>query len=513
MSEARRSADVVIIGSGMGGATAAFALAPTGARILILEKGRQLPETPENRDARAIFQRGHFRPKEQWYDASGVAFNPGNYYNHGGNTKFYGAVLLRYRAEDFEGIAHADGDAPAWPIRYDELEPWYDAAERLYEVRGTLGQDPTEPHHNGPYPHQAVPDEPAIALVRSRLAKAGLHPFSLPLGVDLERWLGHAKTPWDAFPDARSGKMDAETCALIPALGHANVSIESGAEVRRLLPAPDGRQIAGVEYEQDGECRTIAAGTVVLAAGAVRSAAILLASGDGGLANRSGAVGRHFMNHNASAVLAIDPRFRNDSVYQKTFGLNDFYLSGGPEGRPLGNVQLLGRVSAAVLKGSVPRIPERALHEVSKRAVDFYAMSEDLPNPDSRVRLDGSRIVLDWKRSNMTAQLGLVRRLKDVLRAAGFPIVLSRLFDRKTPSHQCGTIRLGDDPARAPLDPFGRAFDHQNLFVVDASTLVTSAAVNPSLTVAAIALRAAGEIGRQHLGQAAAHASERVLPS
>jgi len=507
------SVDVVIIGSGMGGATMAYGLAPTGVRIVILEKGYQLPEATENRDARAIFQRGHFRPKEHWYDADGATFNPGNYYNHGGNSKFYGAVLLRYRAEDFEGIAHADGEAPAWPIRYADLEPWYDAAERLYEVRGALGQDPTEPHHNHPYPHPAVPDEPAIALVRARLAKAGLHPFSLPLGVDIERWLGHAKTPWDAFPDARSGKMDAETCALIPALAHPNVSIESGAEVRRLIPAPDGRRIAAVEYEQDGQLRTIATGTVVLAAGAVRSAAILLASGEAGIANRSGAVGRHFMNHNASAVLAIDPRFRNDSVYQKTFGLNDFYLSDGAMGKPLGNVQLLGRVTAAVLKGSMPRVPERALHEISKRSVDFYAMSEDLPNPASRVRLDGTRIVLDWKRSNMTAQLGLVKRLKEHLRAAGFPVVLSRLFDRKTPSHQCGTIRLGDDPAMAPLNPFGCAFDHPNLFVVDASTLVTSAAVNPSLTVAAIALRAADEIRRNHLGQAEALVPERVLPS
>jgi choline dehydrogenase-like flavoprotein len=205
--------DIVIIGTGMGGATTAWALAPTGARILILEKGRQLADIPENRDARAIFQRGHFRPKEFWYDAEGTPFSPGNYYNYGGNSKFYGAVLLRYRAQDFEGVSHADGEAPPWPIRYVDLEPWYDAAEALYQVRGALGQDPTEPHHNGPYPHGPVPDEPAIAKVRERLTRIGLHPFSLPLGVDIELWLRRGRTPWDAFPDARAGKMDAETCA------------------------------------------------------------------------------------------------------------------------------------------------------------------------------------------------------------------------------------------------------------------------------------------------------------
>lgn len=491
--------DVVIIGSGMGGATVAHALAPTGARILILEKGGQLPERPENRDARAIFQRGHFRPKEHWYDAGGAPFNPGNYYNHGGNTKFYGAVLLRYRAEDFEGVAHADGDAPAWPIRYADLEPWYDAAEALYQVRGTLGEDPTEPHHNGPYPHAPVPDEPAIAEVRARVAKAGLHPAALPLGVDIERWMSHAPTPWDAFPDARSGKMDAETCALLPALEHPNVTMESGAEVLRLIPAAAGRRIEQVEYEQDGAVHRIAAPLVVLAAGAVRSAVILLASGEKGLANRSDAVGRHFMNHNLSAVIAIDPRFTNDSVYQKTFGCNDFYLADGRGGPPLGNIQLLGRVTAPILKANMPLVPEWALRHLSRHAVDFLAMSEDLPHPDSRVRLDGKRIVLQWRRSNMTAQRGLVRQMKASLRAAGFPVVLSRLFDQKTPSHQCGTVRLGDDPAKAPLDPFGRAFDHPNLFVVDAGTLVTSAAVNPSLTVAALALRAADHIGRGDL--------------
>jgi choline dehydrogenase-like flavoprotein len=479
--------DIVIIGTGMGGATAAYALAPTGARILILEKGHQLADIPQNRDARAIFQQGYFRPKEHWYDAKGTPFSPGNYYNHGGNSKFYGGVLLRYRAEDFEGISHADGDTPPWPIRYQDLEPWYDEAERLYQVRGALGEDPTEPHHNGPYPYPAVPDEPAIAQVRARLAKAGLHPFSLPLGVDIERWLGHAKTPWDAFPDSRAGKMDAETCALIPALRHPNVSIESGAEVKRLI-------------EQGGATQRISAKLVILAAGAVRSAVILLASGELGLANRSDAVGRHFMNHNASALLAIDPRFRNDSVYQKTFGVNDFYLSDGRGGPPLGNVQLLGRVSAAILKANLRQVPEWALHQASKRAVDFYAISEDLPDPNSRVRVDGPRIVLDWQRTNMTAHKGLVRRFRESLRAAGFPIVLSRMFDRKTPSDQCGTIRLGDDPAKGPLNPFGRAFDHPNLFVVDASTLVSSAAVNPSLNIAALSLRTAEYIKREMLG-------------
>jgi choline dehydrogenase-like flavoprotein len=238
---------------------------------------------------------------------------------------------------------------------------------------------------------------------------------------------------------------------------------------------------------------------VVLSAGAVNSAALLLASSDGGLANRSDAVGRHFMNHNASAVLAIDPRSVNDSVYQKTLGINDFYLDDGRGGPPLGNIQLLGRVTAPILKPNLPMAPEWALHAMSRRSVDWYAMSEDLPNPQSRVTLEGDRIRLDWKRSNWSAHAGLVKAFKERLRAAGYPIVLTKAFDRRTPSHQCGTVRMGRDASTSPLDPYCRAWDHPNLFVVDASFLPTSAGVNPSLTIAAQALRVADHIAATDL--------------
>lgn len=491
--------DVLVIGSGMGGATFAAGLAPTGARILILERGQRLRDCEAARDARAIFQRGVFRPLESWLDGAGKAFNPGNYYYVGGNTKLYGAVLIRYRAEDFAPIAHRDGTTPGWPFSYDELEPWYTRAEQLYKVRGALGADSSEPMHSAPYPFGPVPDEPAIALVRQRLCNVGLNPFSLPLGIDVETWLKRARTPWDAFPDTGHGKMDAESCGLGCALAYDNVELREGARVERLVVEPDGKRIAGVEVIRAGERAMIGAGIVVLAAGAVNSAALLLRSSQAGIANRSGAVGRYFMNHNSSAVLAIDPRVVNDSIYQKTIGINDFYLDDGHGGPPLGNIQLLGRVTAPILKANMPLAPEWALGLMSRHAVDWYAMSEDLPNAESRVTVDGATIRLDWKRSNWATHLALVARLKERLRAAGYPIVLSKAFDRRTPSHQCGTVRIGLDPATSPLDPFCRAFDHSNLFVVDASLLPTSAAVNPSLTIAAIALRVADHVARTDL--------------
>lgn len=498
---AQRDIDVVVIGSGMGGASFAAGLAPFGARIVILERGERIAASPQTRDPRAIFQRGHFRPQETWYDGAGNPFNPGNYYYVGGNSKLYGAVLIRYRAEDFRPIEYKEGTTPGWPFPYEELEPWYARAEALYQARGALGEDPTEPPHSNPYPFPPVPDEPAIADLRARLKRVGLHPFSLPLGVDIETWLKGGRTPWDAFPDTHSGKMDAETCGLAAALKYENVSLETGARVLKLETDASGKRIESVVYQRNGETLRLAPRAVALAAGAVNSALLLLASANGampnGLANRADQVGRHFMNHNLSFGLALHPLRINDSVYQKTIGLNDFYLSDGRGGPPLGNVQMVGKISGPILKSELRRAPEAALGFLARRTFDFLFMSEDLPSAQSRVRLDGSRVVLDWRRSNMAAQSGLIARMREMLKEAGFPIVLVKAVDRRTPSHQCGTIRMGDDPARAAVDPECRAFDHPNLFVVDASVLPTSGAVNPSLTVAALALRAAERVRKE----------------
>ncbi|MDM9623097.1 GMC family oxidoreductase [Rhizobium sp. S96] len=494
--------DIVIIGSGIGGSSVAAGLASTDARILILEAGDHIADLPVNRDQRAIFQRGHFRPKETWYDASGNGFNPGNYYNVGGNSKFYGAVLSRYRKEDFDVIEHQEGVSPAWPFAYEVLEPWYSRAERLFNVRGTLGEDPTEPFHSMGYEYPPVPDEAPIAAVRARLKGKGLHPASLPLGIDIDAWLAKAQTPWDAHPNSNDGKMDAETAALSVAMKHPNVILETNARVVRLETGPKD-EVAKVIYIKDGETRSVSPKIVILSAGAVQSSVLLLRSANDrfktGLANASDQVGRNFMNHNASAVIGVSPRFKNSAIYQKTFAFNDFYLSDGKGGPPLGNVQLLGRVSGRILKGSLPQVPEWMLDLVTGHAIDFYAMSEDIPNPESRVMVDGDRIILQWQRTNWAAHLALVAKLKEILKSIGFPIVLARAFDKRTPSHQCGTIRIGNDAATAPLDTFCRSHEHRNLFVVDASFLPTSAAVNPALTVASQALRVADHIASTDL--------------
>lgn len=483
-------ADIIIVGSGMGGATLAAGLAPSGLRILILERGERLEDCPQARDPVAIFGQGHFRPAETWLTPDGDHFNPGNYAYVGGNSKFYGAVMMRYRAADFAPVMHMGGMTMGWPFAYDDLAPWYDKAEALYQLRGELGHDPTEPPHTAPYPFPPVPHEPAIADLAGRLRAMGLHPAPLPLAVDLDRWLSRAATPWDAFPDTTGGKRDAETAALAQALRHPNVRLLTGVQVHRLETMGDH---VSTVVTSGGRFR---APRVVLAAGAVMTAVILLRSADEahsmGLANRSDQVGRNFMNHNASALLALSAR-RNRSVYQKTLQINDWYLSGGPNGEPLGNVQLLGRVSAPILAAQ-SRLPGPLARLIADHAIDFYVMSEDLPNPESRVSLRGDGIVLDWRRSNLAAHAALVGKLRSALRRAGYPLILTKPFDRRTPSHQCGTARLGHDPATSVTNPYGRCHDHPNLWICDASLLPTSAAVNPSLTIAALALRQANRI-------------------
>lgn len=492
--------DIVIIGSGIGGSTVAAGLAGSGARITILERGERLPDTPDARSYSSIFVKGHFRPKEMWREADGTEFNPGNFYFVGGNSKLFGAVLLRYRAEDFTEMQHLGGVSPAWPFPYDELEPWYGKAERLFEVRGELGDDPTEPFHASPYPHGPVPDEPAIARARAELKAQGLNPATLPLGVDIDTWLSGGRTPWDGFPNTGKGKKDAETASLAAALNDPNIELITSAHVDTLEAGPGGR-IETIHYTHRGEKKRLSPKLVILSAGAINSAAILLRSGNGkGIANASDQVGRNFMNHNCSAMLAINPFKRNDSVYQKTLMLNDYYLTGGRDGLPLGNVQLLGKINGDILKANAPKwAPRFALDFMAAHAVDWYMMTEDLPNPESRIMVDGRGIIMQWRRSNMEALSGLEAKMRGHFKAAGYPIVLSQAFDKRTPSHQCGTIRMGIDPGKAPLDVYCRAFDHRNLFVVDAGFLPTSAAVNPALTVAAQALRVADHIVAKEL--------------
>src|SRR5262249_25826876 len=178
--------DVIIIGSGAGGGTLARHLAPSGKRILLLERGDWLPREQENWNAEEVFVRNRYVSRETWYNKDGQAFQPGVHYFVGGATKMYGAALYRLRREDFGEIKHYDGISPRWAISYDEMEPYYTKAEQMYQVHGARGEDPTEPPASGPYPHPAVTHEPRIQRLHDDLARAGYHPFHAPCGIMLD---------------------------------------------------------------------------------------------------------------------------------------------------------------------------------------------------------------------------------------------------------------------------------------------------------------------------------------
>jgi len=467
---------------------------------LILERGERLPREPQNWDAESVFVDLRYRSRETWYDGKGKAFRPGQYYYVGGHTKFYGTAMFRFRERDFEAIEHEEGVSPAWPIRYVDLEPFYSEAERLFRVHGQAGTDPTEPPRSGPYPHSPVPHEPAMQRVFEKLERHGLKPFHMPSAIDL----GPAGKcircqTCDAFPCLVEAKGDAEICLIDPALRRPNVTLQTGSLVTRLLTDDTGKRIAAVEVERGGATLRIAAKLVVLSAGAINSAVLLLRSASSkhptGLANSSGMVGRNFMNHNSTAFMSIMPFTVNRTHFPKTVSVNDYYFGGDVHDKPLGNLQMLGKIQEPMLRGAIPSVPKFLRSQLARHSVDWYATSEDLPHPDSRVKpLANGGIELNWHRTNLAPHRRFVEVVRTLLKDIGFPIVLARPFGEDTPSHQCGTVRFGDDPALAPLNPYCRAFDHDNLFVVDASFFPSSAALNPALTVAAQSLRAAQHI-------------------
>ena len=488
--------DVVVIGSGVGGGCVALTLADTGARILILERGERLPREPQNWDAEAVFGAQRYRTQDIWQDGAGRKFRPGQFYFVGGHTKFYGAAMFRFRERDFEALEHEEGVSPAWPIRYADLEPFYDRAERLFGVHGRAGDDPTEPPRSAPYPFPAIPHEPLLADLFDRFRGRGLKPFHMPAAVDFHPGGKCVRCgTCDAFPCRIDAKGDAETRLIDPALRHANVTLQTGCLVTKLTTDDSGKRVIAAEVERDGENRTIHARLFVLSAGAINSAAVLLRSATprhpNGLANSSGAVGRHYMSHNCTALMTLMPLQVNDTRFPKTLALNDYYFGGDVSDKPLGNLQMLGKIQEPMLRGALPRVPKWLRAGLAHHSVDWYVMSEDLAHRDSTVRplADGS-IELNWRRTNMRAHERFVEITKRLFRDIGFPVVLSKAFDADTTSHQCGTVRFGDDPAQAPLDTYCRAYDHENLYVVDGGFLPSSAALNPALTIAAQALRA-----------------------
>jgi choline dehydrogenase-like flavoprotein len=526
------SYDVIVIGSGAGGGTLARHLAPSGKRILLLERGDWLPREPQNWLARDVFVDNRYVSADTWYDGDGKPFQPQVHYCVGGATKLYGAALYRLRKEDFRELRHHDGMSPAWPIDYDEMEPYYTRAEQLYQVHGARGEDPTEPPASAPYPFPAVSHEPRIQQLADDLAAAGHQPFHAPCGVMLaEDDMPHSAcvrcSTCDGFPCLVHAKSDAEVLGVRPALEHPNVTMLTNAQAVRLETNDAGTAVTGVVVERDGARETYTADLVVVSCGAANSAKLLLASASdahpNGLANGSDQVGRNYMFHNCVAVLALSKE-PNPTVFQKTLGLNDFYFGTDDVDYPLGNIQMVGKSQAEMYRGEKPiqtkLAPEWTLETVARHAVDFWLSTEDLPLPENRVSLrhDGS-ITLAYTATNDVPKKRLLHELKSLLKHLGMQHdhLLPRHAYLKNDipvagcAHQAGTCRFGADPADSVLDTDCRAHEVDNLYVVDTSFFPSIGAVNPALTAMANAVRVGDHLlermGAPHAASEPAHVS------
>jgi choline dehydrogenase-like flavoprotein len=510
--------DVVIIGSGAGGGTLAWKLASTGKRILLLERGDYLPRERDNWDTDEVFLKGKYLTSEQWRDASGHMFTPEQNYYVGGNTKFYGAALFRLRSEDFGEIKHHGGLSPAWPLSYQDFEQWYTEAEELYFVHGAAKEDPTDGPRSSDYPYVAVQHEPRIQQLHDDLEHMGLHPSHLPIGVMLDQDEHGNALPSsrcircdrvDGFPCLVSAKADAQVVCVDPALEHSNVDLVTGAHVERLETDAAGKSVtAVVATMRDGSEQRFIGDVVVVSCGALNSALLLLRSASDshpkGLANGSDQVGRNYMRHNNVAMMALSKE-PNDTRFQKTLALNDWYLKGEDTDYPWGGIQMLGKSDGEELRGKAPHFlawgakltPGRALEDCARHAVDFWISSEDLPHPDNRVSIDDDgRVRLALVETNPEGLKRLRLKFQSMLGAIGMheglherKLYLHEGMDIAATAHQAGTALFGADPQRSVLDVDCKAHELDNLYVVDSSFFPSIGAVNPTLTIIANALR------------------------
>ncbi len=509
--------DIIIIGTGAGGGTLTYRLAQTGKKILVLERGPFLPREKENWDVKTVFNSDRYHNPEVWYDKDGNAIHPGMSYFVGGNTKVYGAALFRLREKDFEKFQHRDGISPEWPLKYKDFEPYYLQAEKLYQVHGQSGEDPTEPYRSEAFPYPAVSHEPRIQEIAETLQAKGLHPYHTPMGIRLneaQRYLSACIrcNTCDGFPCLVHAKSDAEVSAVRPVIGQENVTLLTEAKVLKLHTSASGREITRVEVEvRDSDSGQVSmqqfSGDIVaIACGAINTAILLLRSANDrhprGLANRSDLVGRNLMKHVLGSIIGVSQK-PNPTKFQKTLSINDFYWGAEGYDYPLGQIQTLGKISSAALEENAAAYAPLTPEQVATHSIDWWLTVEDLPDPNNQVHVEGEQIILNYTENNSESYDRLEQHWIEILKSieCGQAIMpncsyfagAGKTFTGRLPldgvGHQVGTCRFGEDPATSVLDLNCQTHEIANLYVVDGSFFCSSGAVNPTLTIIANALR------------------------
>ena len=490
--------DAVIVGSGLGGALAAHRLAEAGARVLVLERGRWPHRDEADWQPRAILSDLRYRGKTPLSvrQLGDRRFRPLPMNETvGGMSVFYGGASLRLRPPDFN----------RWPFDYRELEPFYGAAERLLGVHGVAGADPLEPPRSGAYPFPSIPFSAPAERIRQSGQELGFRPFPIPLAInfssDGKPQCVRCNT-CDGFPCAIDAKNDA-TGILRRAEGKGLV-VRAGTVVSRLRTR--GARVVAAEgiAEESGEPVSFEAPLFVVAAGALGSPAILLRSGLGGDGSGALPVGRFLMRHCNAVVAGLFPfRTNPEQVFHKQVCFTDFYEEQRKrDGLAVGVIQDIYTPDADVVRRAAGKLAGVLLaRPLVHRLQNLLCVAEDEPDPENRVFLGDEADAFGMKRIQVEHRYrkadndrlqSLVRRARQILRAAG--AIATHVWPISSFSHAVGTLRMGTDSEEAALDPTGRLHGLDNLFVTDGSTFPASGGVNPSLTIAAGALRIADGI-------------------
>ncbi len=534
--------DVAVIGTGMGGATAGFELARRGRRVVFLERGRFVQretdtvrgeladqsESPVERMRRGRWpepilgtMHGGERDRTQRWSHPIRAVKGGTYEffaplgcGTGGSTILFGATLERFFPSDFRPKENfpevTDSTLPeAWPVGYAELEPYYQRAEKMFRVRGTA--DPLHPSAGDPL-IEPPPLNEQDQDVFDRMVRRGLHPYRIHIGC---RFVAGC----DGCPGRvclRDCKSDSGSVCVIPAVEKFGARLLAECEVVRL--DADEKAVHRIHARWRGRELSLSARVVVLAAGALMTPVLLLNSKaehwPRGLANGSGLVGRNLMVHSGDMIAIRSGKRAPASGFNKSLSINDWYVSGG---RKLGNIQSVGvkvdtgavlahlQTTLSKAPGWLKRIAHPLLLRIAARAgayffrnsVAFGSIVEDLPYLENRVIPDPtakSGMRFEYRYTAELAERNA--RLRELLvKALGRTRVVSltRAMNLNL-GHPCGTARFGDDPATSVLDRDNRAHEVENLYIVDASFFPSSGGSNPSLTIAANALRVAEAI-------------------
>lgn len=512
---ARESYDVIVIGSGFGGAMAAHVFVHAGLRVLMLERGGWLERGPHNWTRSGVIDYSPAFSEEAGYAVRGERRGKQRaLFCVGGPSVYYGGVSLRLRERDFDPNPSLAGDSGGrWPYGYDELEPYYARAERILGVAGASGAaagwstdgDPTKPRRSEPYPHELLAISNASDRIGRAAASLGLRPFRLPLAINHAATNGRRACigcmTCDAFPCAIGAKNDLATTVL-PALVARGLRLEPDTVAVRLVEL--GGRVTSVECigRSSRRPRVYTADHIVVSSGALGSAHLLLASALPARNPAGDAVGRYLMRHCNAIVYGVFPSSPIGDEFHKEIGIHDYYFGDPravePEGK-YGSIQQVHAPPLGIVLDRTPRPLHQAVPWLLDRMTGMLVIAEDQPRRDNRVALDGARrdtfgmprLIIHHRYSSRdrAARRALARVARQVLREAG-----ARAFyvhKILTFSHALGTVRMGDDPRTAPLDHACRFRGIDNLSVIDGSALPASGALNPSLTIAANALRAA----------------------